>query len=148
MIPVGAMPLPTVTEAGAAAPTARRLEDVGEVIPVSAHDPFLANDTDSVWIVVTGGILLFTVALENGQPVGTRSHFLGINTGQCFFGIDALSVGSGFPGRGEAGHDGAQAERARSFRKWPPIRRKRPRLPPWWTPGCWAFRRRSFTVCP
>jgi NHLM bacteriocin system ABC transporter ATP-binding protein len=96
MIPVGAMPLPTVTEAAAAAPTARRLEDVGEVIPVSAHDPFLANDTDSVWIVVTGGILLFTVALENGQPVGTRSHFLGINTGQCFFGIDALSVGSGF----------------------------------------------------
>jgi hypothetical protein len=46
MIPVGAMPLPTVTEAGAAAPTARRLEDVGEVIPVSAHDPFLANDTE------------------------------------------------------------------------------------------------------
>ena len=114
MIPVGAMPLPTVTEAGAAAPTAKRLEDVGEVIPVSAHDPFLANDTDSVWIVVTGGILLFTVALENGQPVGTRSHFLGINTGQCFFGIDAMSVGSGFLAVREARHDRAEVDAGRA----------------------------------
>ncbi len=85
-----------MSEPGAEAPATKRLEDIGEVIPVSAHDPFLADDPEAVWIVVTGGILLFTIALENGKPVGTRSHFLGINVGQAFFGIDAQRVGSAF----------------------------------------------------
>ncbi len=98
MIPTGSFPLPmpAVSEPGAEAPATKRLEDIGEVIPVSAHDPFLADDTEAVWVVETGGILLFTIALENGKPVGTRSHFLGINVGQAFFGIDAQRVGSAF----------------------------------------------------
>ncbi|MGE5244849.1 MAG: NHLP bacteriocin export ABC transporter permease/ATPase subunit [Betaproteobacteria bacterium] len=78
--------------------TATRIEEEGERIDVSAHAPFLIDDPTALWYVVTGGILLFTVAVEKGQPVGTRSHFLGIAPGQCFFGFDLqrYGVGSGF----------------------------------------------------
>jgi len=98
MIPMSLPPPPVAIEAAPDAPPSKRLEDVGEVIAVSAHEPFLADNPESVWVVVSGGVMLFTVALENGQPVGTRSHFLGINPGQCFFGIDPqrFNVGSGF----------------------------------------------------
>jgi NHLM bacteriocin system ABC transporter ATP-binding protein len=75
-----------------------RVEAEGEPRSVSAHDPFLLDDPDSVWYVVTGGILIFTVALEKGEPAGTRTHFLGIAPGQVFLGFDMRSygVGSGF----------------------------------------------------
>src|SRR4029453_8154879 len=45
-----------------------------------------------------GGIVIFPVALEKGEPVGTRTHFLGIVSGQVFFGFDLrrYNVGSGF----------------------------------------------------
>jgi NHLM bacteriocin system ABC transporter ATP-binding protein len=76
----------------------RRVEDEGELIEASAHHPFLLDDPESLWYVVTGGLLVFTVALERGQPVGSRSHFLGVTAGQCCFGFDLRSyaLGSGF----------------------------------------------------
>jgi hypothetical protein len=62
--------------------------DKGELLNVPAHEPFLADDPNAVWYVVSGGILLFIVAVEKGEPVGTRTHFLGIAPGECFFGFD------------------------------------------------------------
>jgi NHLM bacteriocin system ABC transporter ATP-binding protein len=77
---------------------ARRIEEEGEAIEVSAHRPFLLDDVDSVYYVVEGGLLIFTVALEKGAPVGQRTHFLGIGAGQCCFGFDlkGYALGSGF----------------------------------------------------
>jgi NHLM bacteriocin system ABC transporter ATP-binding protein len=77
---------------------ARRVEDEGELIEVSAHRPFLLDDPASLWYVVSGGLLIFTVAVEKGQPVGARNHFLGIVEGQACFGLDVAryAVGSGF----------------------------------------------------
>ena len=77
---------------------ARRIEEEGEPIEVSAHRPFLLDDVDSVYYVVEGGLLIFTVALEKGAPVGQRTHFLGIGPGQCCFGFDlkGYALGSGF----------------------------------------------------
>jgi ATP-binding cassette subfamily C protein len=76
----------------------RRIEDEGELIEVSAHRPFLLEDPDSVYYVAEGGLLIFTVALEKGAPVGQRTHFLGIGAGQCCFGFDlkGYALGSGF----------------------------------------------------
>ena len=73
----------------------RRIEDEGELQEVSAHRPFLLDDASSLWYVVTGGIEIFTVEVQQGKPVGTRAHFLGILSGQCFFGFDLLSLGMG-----------------------------------------------------
>ncbi len=42
-------------------------------------------------------MLLFTVAVENGRPVGPRTHFMDVAARQCFFGFDlSLAPGSGF----------------------------------------------------
>jgi NHLM bacteriocin system ABC transporter ATP-binding protein len=75
----------------------RKIDDEGELVELLAHKPLLLNDPEQVWIVVSGGVLIFTVAVENGQPVGPRTHFLGIVPGQCFCGFTTDSEdGSGF----------------------------------------------------
>jgi NHLM bacteriocin system ABC transporter ATP-binding protein len=83
----------------------RRIEEEGEPVEVSAHQPFLLDDEEMVWFVVSGGIDIFTVALEKGKPAGTRSHFLAILPGQCFFGFDSrrYGMGSGFLAVGKQG---------------------------------------------
>ena len=42
--------------------------------------------------------MIFTVALDKGEPVGSRTHFLGVLPGQAMFGFDLkrYGVGSGF----------------------------------------------------
>lgn len=75
----------------------RPIEEEGELVEAFAHTPILLDDPNAVFYVVTGGILLFTVALEKGAPVGPRSHFLGIVPGQCFMGLDLqYGMGSAF----------------------------------------------------
>ncbi|MEX2271270.1 MAG: NHLP bacteriocin export ABC transporter permease/ATPase subunit [Vicinamibacterales bacterium] len=76
------MPVPAFVTA------ATRLEDEGESVEGFAHKPFLLDDPETVWYVVNGGVLIFTVAMEKGVPVGPRTHFLGIVAGQCFMGFD------------------------------------------------------------
>ncbi len=77
---------------------ARNIEEEGEFVEGNAHKPFLLDDPQSVYYVVEGGLLIFTVALEKGQPVGQRTHFLGVVAGQCCFGFDLVgyALGSGF----------------------------------------------------
>jgi NHLM bacteriocin system ABC transporter ATP-binding protein len=89
----------------ASASGSERFEDEGEPIEASGHKPFLLDDPGSVWYVAQGGVLIFTVAIENGQPVGTRTHFLGVLPGQAIFGFDLqrYGVGSGFLAVGKQG---------------------------------------------
>jgi NHLM bacteriocin system ABC transporter ATP-binding protein len=82
------MPVPP-----ALAAEAHRIEDEGEAVEASAQRPFLLDEPDSVWYVVSGGLFLFTVALENGRPVGPRTHFLAVVAGQCCFGFDLRGYG-------------------------------------------------------
>ena len=76
------MPVPTFRKAAA------KMEEEGEAVEGFAHKPFVLDDPDLVWYVVSGGVLIFTVAMEKGAPVGPRQHFLGIVAGQCFMGFD------------------------------------------------------------
>jgi NHLM bacteriocin system ABC transporter ATP-binding protein len=71
------------------------LENEGEELVGEAHKPFLAADPSLAYYVVSGGILLFTVAVDKGQPVGPRRHFLAILPGQLFFGMDIARYGFG-----------------------------------------------------
>ncbi|ODS52727.1 MAG: NHLP bacteriocin export ABC transporter permease/ATPase subunit [Acidobacteria bacterium SCN 69-37] len=97
------MPAAAVEQVGTTA--GGRFEDEGEAVEASGHKPFLLDDPDAVWYVVEGGVLIFTVAIENGQPVGTRTHFLGVLPGQAIFGFDLqrYGVGSGFLAVGRQG---------------------------------------------
>ncbi len=105
VIQVPAELLAAARAGSAAAGPAVRFEEEGEAIEVSGHKPFLLDDPDSVWYVVEGGVLIFTVAIEQGQPVGTRKHFLGVLPGQAIFGFDLqrYGVGSGFLAVGKQG---------------------------------------------
>jgi ATP-binding cassette subfamily C protein len=75
----------------------KRIEDEGEAVQTSAHKPFLLDDPTLCYYVVNGGILIFGVSVENGAPVGPRTHLLGIVEGQCMFGFDTrrYAIGSG-----------------------------------------------------
>lgn len=77
-------------------PAPQGLDSEGELIKVSAHAPFLLDDPSVCYFVVTGGILIFTVPLEKGQPNGIRTHFLGLLPGQLLFGFDLNAHATGF----------------------------------------------------
>src|SRR5439155_11404841 len=95
-----AKPAPAAAKPAAAVETPKGspLDNEGELSTFLAHKPIVLDDPSSVSSVVSGGVLIFTVAIENGEPAGTRTHFLGVNPGQCFFGFDlkAYGFGSGF----------------------------------------------------
>ena len=74
----------------------KRIENEGELVEVGSTQPFLLDDPEITWYCVAGGVDIFTVTMEEGEPVGTRSHFLGILPGQCCFGIDVAGMGSAF----------------------------------------------------
>lgn len=84
---------------------AGRLEDEGEEVLVAGNSPFLLNDPGSAWIVEAGRIDIFTVAVRNGEPAGSRSHFVSVETTQAFLGMDVLAygIGSGFLASGRTG---------------------------------------------
>jgi len=91
----GTMLLRTPTPSRAAA---RSIDDEGELLQVYAHQPFVLDDPASLWYVVTGGLMIFTVALDKGKPTGTRAHFSNIEAGSACFGFDLQpqTYGSGF----------------------------------------------------
>src|SRR5207248_1324670 len=60
------------------APEAWSIDKEGELADFNAHKPFLLDEPEHLWYVASGGVLIFTVAVENGQPAGPRTHFLGI----------------------------------------------------------------------
>jgi ATP-binding cassette subfamily C protein len=83
----------------------RRIDSEGVLVELDQHEPFLLDDPNSVWHVVEGGVLIFAVALEKNEPVGARTHFLGVLPGQVMFGFDLqrYGVGSGFIGVAKPG---------------------------------------------
>lgn len=87
------MPVPHELRRGAG-----RIEEEGELVELNPHEPFLLDDPATVWLVVEGGVMMFTVAVEKGAPAGARTHFLGVLPGQAMFGFDLqrYGVGSGF----------------------------------------------------
>lgn len=83
----------------------KTFEEEGEELVTAANRPMVLSDPDSVWLVESGKIEIFTVTLEQGQPVGARTHFVTIEPGQLFFGMDTdrYGMGSGFLAVGKAG---------------------------------------------
>ncbi|MEM7586095.1 MAG: ABC transporter transmembrane domain-containing protein, partial [Acidobacteriota bacterium] len=68
----------------------------GERIEASGNSPFLLDDPDSVWMIESGKVEIFTVAVgADGEPEGARSHFLSVDTGGYFFGMDLATYGMG-----------------------------------------------------
>lgn len=93
-------------------------EDEGEAVVVVANRPFVLNDPDSVYLVESGRIEIFTVAIEQGEPAGARTHFVTVEAGGLFFGMDTdrYGMGSGFLATGKAGSELRRFSAARLMR--------------------------------
>jgi ATP-binding cassette subfamily C protein len=96
----------------------KSFEDEGEHFVALANKPMVLSDPDAVYLVESGKVEIFTVALENNQPVGARTHFLTVEAGQLFFGMDTdrYGMGSGFLAVGKAGSDLRRYSAARLLR--------------------------------
>lgn len=83
------------------------LEEKGERVVAAANAPFLIDDPTAMWIVTSGKVELFTVQVEAGRPAGARTHFLTVDAGGGFFGLDSdrFGHGSGFLAVGKAGSE-------------------------------------------
>ncbi len=96
----------------------KSLEEEGEKLVTAANKPFILSDPEAVFVVESGKIEIFTVQLEAGQPVGARTHFVSIDVGQAFFGMDTdrYGMGSGFLVVGKAGSELRKYDTARLMR--------------------------------
>ncbi|MCH9648180.1 MAG: NHLP bacteriocin export ABC transporter permease/ATPase subunit [Deltaproteobacteria bacterium] len=86
-------------------PIPEGLEGFGEPVTVHGNRPFLLDDPAMAYVVETGRVELFAVGVEEGQPVGQRSHYFTAQPGQAFFGMDleAYGVGAGLLAVGHLG---------------------------------------------
>ncbi len=65
----------------------------GELIPVQVNKPFSLGSDAHVWLVHTGLIDIFSIRLEQGQPIGSRRHLVRLEPGRLFCGIEAERYG-------------------------------------------------------
>jgi ATP-binding cassette subfamily C protein len=100
--PAPAQPERAPEPAPVAAPMVRKLDarflEEGQLTRASSNKPFLLSGEDNVWYVEAGKVEIFTVPVENDQPVGARSHFATMGPGACMFGMDIerFAMGAGF----------------------------------------------------
>ncbi|MEM6701163.1 MAG: NHLP bacteriocin export ABC transporter permease/ATPase subunit [Acidobacteriota bacterium] len=77
----------------------------GTPAATGGNHPFIIDDPRSAWLVEEGQVNIFTVGVENGEPVGARDFYLHLEEGDFFFGmdLDSYGMGSGFLAVGKVG---------------------------------------------
>ena len=74
---------------------ASRLESLGSEEIVSGNTPFLLEGSDNVWLIRSGKVEVFSLSVKEGNPTGSREHFLTAETGDALFGMDLVAYGNG-----------------------------------------------------
>jgi len=81
-----------------------RIENAGEAIAISGSKVVLLNDPGFSYYIVSGKVEIFTVTVKDGVPLGARNHFMTLEKGQAFFGMDLRhTADSGFIASGKSG---------------------------------------------
>ncbi|MGE0043717.1 MAG: NHLP bacteriocin export ABC transporter permease/ATPase subunit [Vicinamibacterales bacterium] len=62
---------------------------------VGGNTPVLLSEPDTVWFIRSGRVEVFSIAVEDGAPVGARHHFFTAGAGDALFGIDLATHGEG-----------------------------------------------------
>lgn len=89
-----------------ATPLRAALARDGEAIEASGNRPFLLASPGTAWYVENGKVEVFTVGIDgSGNPIGPRTHFGTIETGELMLGMDfaAWGMSSGFLAVGRMG---------------------------------------------
>lgn len=60
----------------------------GSPVQAVGNKPLLLDDRKSVWMVHTGQVDIFSSRIENGNPVGIRSHVFRTGAGQILIGVE------------------------------------------------------------
>ena len=60
----------------------------GQPIEAGGDKPILLDDSDSVWVVISGRVDVFSALAAEGQTMGPRRHLCRIEAGQALFGMD------------------------------------------------------------
>ncbi len=68
----------------------------GRLSEIGANKPLWLDDPESVWVVYSGKVDLFSVPVVRKQAAGTRRHLFRVPSGQMFFGIDWESKPTGY----------------------------------------------------
>jgi len=63
------------------------VREQGKLVRVSGNQSILLDDPSSVWVIVEGGVDVFSVRLQDGQETGPRSHVFRAETGAALFGV-------------------------------------------------------------
>jgi NHLM bacteriocin system ABC transporter ATP-binding protein len=57
----------------------------GESYRLKGNESFLLNDPQTVWLVKSGSISLFAIALKNGKPEGKRQYLFSVKSTEAMF---------------------------------------------------------------
>ncbi|MGF1471329.1 MAG: NHLP bacteriocin export ABC transporter permease/ATPase subunit [Rubrobacteraceae bacterium] len=72
----------------------RLLEKIGSRVEVGGDKPVPLDDRDSLWVVLSGRVDVFSVPATDGRITGSRQHICRIEAGEAFFGIDPRYIAS------------------------------------------------------
>jgi NHLM bacteriocin system ABC transporter ATP-binding protein len=60
----------------------------GQIYQVQGNEPILLNDPQTIWLIQTGAIAIFTVTVENHLIVGNRRYLFSCEPNQVLFGTN------------------------------------------------------------
>lgn len=75
-------------------PLQQLIEKEGITVEIGGNKPVLLNDPEKVWIVLSGKVDVFSVAMPDGKPEGARTHLFSAGTGAALFGVACESAGN------------------------------------------------------
>jgi NHLM bacteriocin system ABC transporter ATP-binding protein len=59
---------------------------LGEIVSVDGSNTNVLNNPQQIWVVHSGAVALFSVAVKNGAPIGNRRYLFTCEAGEAFFG--------------------------------------------------------------
>jgi len=62
---------------------------LGEPTVLRGNEPLLLEDFGDWWVVCSGSVALFSVALRDREPWGARHHLFNVEAGEALFGLGA-----------------------------------------------------------
>lgn len=65
-----------------------RVAEYGSVLELSSNVTFSVEDSDRIWVVLTGSLDLFLVEVRSDSSTGSRHHLLRVEEGSALFGFD------------------------------------------------------------
>jgi NHLM bacteriocin system ABC transporter ATP-binding protein len=64
-----------------------------QIYKIKSNQPILLDDPEAFWLIRSGSVNLFTVAIQNGLPEGARHYLFSAQTEEALFGAEVRAEG-------------------------------------------------------